>query len=219
MRGVGAREGAKAAGGAGREGARAAGGAARARLSVCAAVLVFAGGAACAGRPAAASGQTGDARAAEEPADAGSDGAAGPRACSFEGKDQAPCAEDCDRGIAFACGVLAARVGRADGGRVDVPRAFALYERACELRDAAACVAAARMSASGDGVPPSRAKQVDLLARACDLGDALACAVPAKALAGGGGVAKDERRALELWRRACAGGVESACEALGDAGL
>lgn len=139
------------------------------------------------------------------------------RACALDAKnakDLAPCAEDCDRGIAFACAILASRVERGEGIPRDLPRAAVLHERACELRDPASCVNAARMHAAGMGVPPNRAKQVELLGLACGLGDALACSIPAKAFASGNGVVRDERRAVELWQRACAGGVASACASL-----
>lgn len=140
--------------------------------------------------------------------------AGGPRICVHDAKDLAPCGEDCDRGIAFACAIVATRVERGDGVPKDLTRAVRLLERACELRDAASCVSAARMHASGTGVPPNRAKQVELLTAACTLGDALACSVPAKAFANGAGVTKDERRAADLLQRACAGGVATACEEL-----
>ena len=138
--------------------------------------------------------------------------AGAPRVCLHDAKDLAPCGEDCDRGIAFACTVVAMRIERGDGVPKDLTRAVHLHERACELRDAPSCVSAAHMHAIGNGVPPSRAKQVELLGTACTLGDAHACTVPAKAFAHGSGVTRDERRAAELWQRACAGGVESACE-------
>ena len=140
--------------------------------------------------------------------------AGGPRICVHDAKYLAPCAEDCDRGIAFACGVVATRVERGEGVPKDLTRAVRLHERACELRDAASCVSAARMHASGTGVPPSRGKQVELLTAACTLGDALACSVPARAFANGTGVTKDERRAADLLQRACAGGVATACDEL-----
>lgn len=134
-----------------------------------------------------------------------------PRACLRESKDPMPCSEDCDRGIAESCVILA--------GRVHPNHAVSLYERACDLRDAPSCATAARFHASGRGVPPNRAKQMELLAKACLLGQAEACSVPAKAFATGSGVARDEHRANELWQRGCGGGIETACDALGDAGL
>jgi TPR repeat protein len=137
-----------------------------------------------------------------------------PRSCAHDSKDLAPCVEDCDRGLAFACMLVAMRTERGEGVPRDLTRAVHMHERACELRDASSCVSAARMHASGAGVPPSRAKQVELLATACTLGDVHACSVPAKALANGSGVPRDEARAADLWQRACAGGVETACEAL-----
>lgn len=141
------------------------------------------------------------------------------RVCSREAKDALPCAEECDRGIASSCAVLATRTEHGAGVPRDLTRAVMLHERACELKDSGSCTIAARMHASGTGVPPSRAKQLDLLSHACLLGDPIACALPARAFASGAGVMRDERRARELWQRACGGGVESACEALGDAGL
>jgi TPR repeat protein len=140
--------------------------------------------------------------------------AGAPIACMYDVKDLTPCNADCDRGIVFACTVVATRIERGEGASRDLPRAVILHERACELRDAASCVSAARMHASGSGVPPSRARQIELLGTACKLGDATACAVPAKAFANGSGVARDEKRARDLWQLACAAGVASACEEL-----
>jgi len=134
-----------------------------------------------------------------------------------DAKDLAACGEECDRGIASSCTLLAQRLERGDGIALDLPRAVRLEERACEvLQDPGACVNAARMHAEGRGVPPSRARQIELLAAACTLGDPFACVVPARALATGSGVVRDPRRATDLWQRACAGGVERACEAIGE---
>ena len=130
-----------------------------------------------------------------------------PRVCVHDPKELAPCTEDCDRGIAFACAVVAARAELVK----DLPRAVHVLERACELRDAASCVSASRMHANGRGVPPSHARQIQLLSVACILGDTHACSIPAKAFASGTDVPRDERRAAELWQRGCAGGDESAC--------
>jgi len=152
-----------------------------------------------------------------EPSSSVPDSGGAPRACLHDAKDLAPCVEDCDRRLVFACTVLASRTERGDGAPRDLTRAVHLHERACELHDAASCVSAARMHAAGAGVPPSRARQVELLATACKLGDALACSMPARALASGNGVPRDERRATELWERACTAGIASACEAI-DAG-
>lgn len=146
------------------------------------------------------------------PASAG-DGAA-VIACTHDAKDLGPCTAECDRGMAFACTIVAMRIERGEGVPKDLTRAVVLHERACELKDAPSCVSAARMHASGSGVPPSRAKQIELLGAACKLGDGLACAVPAKAFANGAGVVRDERRARDLWQLACAAGVATACEEL-----
>jgi TPR repeat protein len=142
------------------------------------------------------------------------------RACARGASDVAPCVEDCNRGIAFSCAVLAWRIERGEGIVRDDARAVRLYERACELDEAPSCVTAARMHAAGVGVPPNRARQLELLALACALGDALACELPARAFANGSGVPRDAPRAAELRERACAGGVERACAELErDAGL
>lgn len=143
----------------------------------------------------------------------------GVRICIHDAKDFTPCIEDCDRGIASACTLVADRIERGDGVPPDPTRALGFHERACELRDPAACVIAARMFAAGRGVSPNRARQMDLLATACTLGDSAACSVPAKAFAAGAGVAPDARRAQELLEHACTGGIEAACDALTDAGM
>jgi len=142
----------------------------------------------------------------------GDAGALTVRACIHGAKDLTPCGEDCDRGIASGCAILAEDAERAKSPT----RAVVLHERACELKEASACVSAARMHAAGSGVPPSRKKQIDLLETACRLGDGFACSVPAKAYATGNGVARDEQRAHDLWQRACAAGVEQGCEEIGE---
>jgi TPR repeat protein len=134
------------------------------------------------------------------------------RVCMHDTKDIAPCVEDCDRGIAFACAVVAQRLERGEGVAQDLTRAVRLQERASELRDATSCVNAARMHGSGRGVPPSRQQQVELLGAACKLGDAAACATAARAFATGAGIPRDDARASDLMRRACVNGLGSACE-------
>ena len=188
-------------------------------VALCLVPLGAAATASCAAAPATKNTRGAESPHAEETADGLSSSmanveAGAPRICVHDAKDLAPCSEDCDRGIAFACGVVATRIEHGDGAPKDLTRAIRLHERACELRDAASCVAAARMYERGAGVPPSRAKQIELLATACTLGDALACTVAAKAFANGTGVTRDERRAADLLQRACGGGVATACEEL-----
>jgi TPR repeat protein len=178
--------------------------------------LVFAL-AACASAPK----QAGSDRRASTPtsSEATTEDAGDVRACAADGKEVAPCVEDCDRGIASACAIVATRAERGDGVPRDLTRAVTLHERACDLRDALSCIAAAHMHSAGIGVSPNRARQMDLLATACKLGDATACSVPAKAYASGAGVPRDAKRARELWEHACAAGLEPACEAIADAGV
>lgn len=137
-------------------------------------------------------------------------GAFTPRTCVHDFKDPRPCSEECDRGIAASCAILAARSHDT--------WAVQLYERACDLRDASSCTTAARFHASGKGVPPDRAKQMELLTKACRFGQPESCSTPAKAFATGNGVPRDEHKATELWERGCSGGVATACDALPDAG-
>jgi uncharacterized protein len=139
-----------------------------------------------------------------------------PRVCMHDAKDLAPCSEDCDRGIAFACTVVAGRIERGEGAPKDLTRAVVLHERACELRDPASCMSAARMHASGSGVPPNRAKQIALLETACKLGEASSCAIAAKAFAKGSDVPRDVNRAKDLRQQACLHGMSEACEELNE---
>ncbi len=169
--------------------------------------------AACAARPASSPSSSSAGEGARGGSPASSLDAGGPAACVRDPKaDAAPCVDECDRGVAFACVELTTRGGTPT-------RILELHERACELREPSSCVAAARMYASGVGAPPSRAKQLELLAAACRLGDSFSCALPARAFASGSGVARDPRRAKELFERACVGGDEAACETLEDAGV
>ena len=150
--------------------------------------------------------------------------------CLPEGKDAAPCVEECNRGIAASCELLADRVTTGTGVPRDPTRALSLHERACELRDPAACVTAARMQGAGRGVAPNRQRQLELQVAACNLGDTTSCATAARAYAigtgipgrpgihgvpggpGVPGIPKDEARARALWQRACLGGDEPSCE-------
>jgi hypothetical protein len=169
--------------------------------------LVACGGAA----KSSSSSSGGTAETIGHPADAPNDaGGAAPRVCLRESKDPMPCSEECERGIAASCVILAQRSHPTFSVR--------LYERACELRDAPACVSAAKMHATGQGITPNRPKQMELLEKACFLGQAESCSTPARAFSTGNGVPRDERRAHELWERGCGGGIETACDALGDAG-
>ena len=127
--------------------------------------------------------------------------------CVPDGKDTAPCAEECNRGIASSCEILADRISTHEPAR-----AVALHERACDLRDPAACVAAARMHGAGRGVVPDRKRQVELLVAACNLGDTTSCSSAARALSTAAGVPQDDARARALWQRACLGGDASSCE-------
>ena len=170
--------------------------------------LVGCGGASKNAASSSANTETSRGQPSDPPPDAGS---IPPRACLHDFKDPRPCSEECDHGIAASCVVLATKTHDT--------WAVSLYERACDLRDAAACTNASRFHAAGKGVPPNRAKQMELLAKACLLGQAESCSTPAKAFAAGNGVTRDERRAHELWERGCGGGIEGACDALGDAGL
>jgi TPR repeat protein len=54
-------------------------------------------------------------------------------------------------------------------------RSADLWTRACDERDALACVELARAYANGRGVRADRARAVSLLRRACDGGVASAC--------------------------------------------
>jgi TPR repeat protein len=182
------------------------------RSVVLASALASASGPSCAPAPTNPRPLASEVPRAEEGPSASLVEAGAPRVCMHDAKDLAPCTEDCDRGVVFACTIVATRTERGDGVAKDLTRAVQLYERACELRDGPSCVSAARMYASGRGVPPSRPKQIQLLSSACTLGDSHACSIPANAFATGGGVPRDERRATELWQRGCAGGDEAACE-------
>jgi hypothetical protein len=88
----------------------------------------------------------------------------------------------------------------------DVPRAIALYERACEIGERESCLTAARLLEAGEGIAPDREKALALFTQMCDDGMALACA-RAAALAPG--------READYLRRACVLGGTGNCAAAG----
>jgi TPR repeat protein len=134
--------------------------------------------------------------------------------CTPDVKDVTPCTEDCNRGLASACVTAALRAEHGEGMPVDLTRAAALQERACDLRDVAACLTASKMAAAGRGSPPNRKRQLEWLEKACALSDGAACSVASKAFLTGAGVPRDVTHGQELLQRACAASVESACEAV-----
>ena len=67
--------------------------------------------------------------------------------------DRAQCEKECDAGSADRCRRLAATYAFGEGVEKDEARATDLYERACEMKDAPACVFAGQMHEYSHGVP------------------------------------------------------------------
>jgi TPR repeat protein len=130
----------------------------------------------------------------------------------FACADPTVCAQHCDGGSPESCRKLAASYGFGQGVPKDETRATALYEHACDMKDAIACVFAGQMHEYGRGVDKDDAKAAKLYERACDQQWAPGCYNLAIMYERGTGVGADRVRAGQLYHAACKGGAYSACE-------
>jgi TPR repeat protein len=146
----------------------------------------------------------------------------------------------CDRGDADSCGAVADAYRRGDVVQINLPKAHALYERACKggvrpaceyIRDAddqsahwtewdRRCVRGKEAALCdklmsmymGQYATPNARKVVIYGQRACDLGDADACGRLGAMLLDGALVRKDESRGMALLEKGCSGGSGEACD-------
>lgn len=127
--------------------------------------------------------------------------------------DLSACTSACEGGQAEMCRALGASYafGRAPAEKDEV-RATRLYERACELGDAAGCLFAGQMYEYAHGVIKDDARATGLYQKACDVGWAPGCYNLAIMIEAGRGVPADRVRALALYRGACQAGAKQACE-------
>jgi TPR repeat protein len=126
--------------------------------------------------------------------------------------DVAACERECDAGSADRCRRLAATYafGR-KGVDQDETRATALYEHACDMRDAPACLFAGQMHEYARGVPKDDALAVRFYERACDIDHAAGCYNLAIMVEHGRGVPVDRAKAGDLYQVACTAGAKQAC--------
>jgi len=115
----------------------------------------------------------------------------------------------CEEGAAAACVAAAERYAVGQGVAADPARAAQLFERACDLHDAAACARLGDVLARGRGRDANRAAAA--YQRACDAGRLEACASLGRLLADGRGIARDRVRAARLFQKACDGHVVDGC--------
>jgi TPR repeat protein len=153
----------------------------------------------------------------------------------------------CDRGDAGGCGAAADGYRRGDVVRINLPKARALYGRACTggvrsacdyVRDAddqaahwrewdRQCVSGKEAASCGKLMArymghfatPNAGKVAFYGQRGCDLGDAEACERLGAMLLAGALVRKDEPRGKALLEKGCSGGSREACDYLRMRGL
>jgi hypothetical protein len=125
--------------------------------------------------------------------------------------DVGVCAKECDAGSADRCRRLAATYALGQGVDRDEARAAALYVKACEMKDPAACVFAGQMNEYARGVPKDETAAARFYERACDQGWAGGCYNYAIMLEHGRGVPVDLDKAGALYQMACTAGAKSAC--------
>jgi TPR repeat protein len=124
-------------------------------------------------------------------------------------------AKQCDDGDMFACNNLAAAWEEGIDGVVDLERARALYERACDGGATLACVNLAQLlTASGDA--HAQLRSVELLETACRALDRIACQALAEIWADPEHPRYNEHAALRLLSENCDAHVMRACVQLGE---
>jgi TPR repeat protein len=128
----------------------------------------------------------------------------------------AECREQCDKGNAPSCGILAAmHVRGGEGVERDDAKAAPLLKKACDGGHATSCTLLGRLTEDGRGTAKDPAAAAALYEKACNDGEALACGGLGSLLLRGEGVGKDEARAATVLKKACDGGDPRACGELG----
>lgn len=127
--------------------------------------------------------------------------------------DLAACENECDAGSADRCRRLAATYSFGQPGvEKDEARATALYEHACDMKDAPACLFAGQMHEFAHGVPKDDTAASRFYGRACDLAYAAGCYNLAILYERGHGVPQDRAKAGDLYQVACTAGAKQACD-------
>jgi uncharacterized protein len=136
--------------------------------------------------------------------------------------EQACVAGDARKGVREACADQAAML--ADAGAKpaagwparDDARAFALFLKACEAGEGAACFRAGQFTAEGRATSRDLPKAHNLLRRSCALKNANGCLAVSRQYAEGIGTKKDPFRAVESERLACDYDHGPSCTKMGD---
>jgi uncharacterized protein len=115
----------------------------------------------------------------------------------------------CDRGDLMGCNAQGRML--AQGEPRDVPKAHALYDRACRGGYFAGCFNLGQALATGHGEAKDSKRAVPLFKRACDGQLSIACTNLGALYVAGDGVPADETRAFELFKRGCDGGDPKGC--------
>jgi TPR repeat protein len=122
------------------------------------------------------------------------------------------CERECEAGSADRCRRLAVTYAFGQGVDKDEPRATALYEKACAMKDPSACVFAGQMHEFGRGVGKDDSVAAGYYEQACDLQWPTGCYNLAVLYERGTGVPADRQRAGVLYQVACTAGAQIACD-------
>jgi hypothetical protein len=98
----------------------------------------------------------------------------------------------------------------------NLPRARALYERACARGDAIACTNLGGMHESGVTTAPDGTKARSRYEDACKAGDGDGCYRLARYYESGEGGRRSEMKAADLYEKGCNAGSAAACTSLGE---
>lgn len=94
----------------------------------------------------------------------------------------------------------------------DYQKAKELFEKACDDKDAKACLNLGLLYAKGQGVEQNYQKAREFLQKACDGNDALACYNLGLLYKKGQGVKQNSQQTKTLFNKACYFGFQNACE-------
>jgi len=123
-----------------------------------------------------------------------------------------PFATGCELGDADGCRAWGWLLETGQGVTRNLPGAMRAYERACNGRDAFACLRLADAAQKGRGVPSDTRRAAALAVEACDLGELRGCTFRGAQLV----AANDLRGGIRQFERACSGGESVACTELGE---
>ncbi len=115
----------------------------------------------------------------------------------------------CDQGDILGCFGLATLFEAGKGG--DAEDAAGIYEKACNIGHADACVRLGKLYLKGNGVPKDEKMGVGFVQRSCDEGSGEGCDVLGQLYESANGVPQDAAKAAGFYTKSCDGNEGRGC--------